>query len=228
MRFAIPSLGLVVIVAAYAQQKPAEPPRFDHTVREDIFAGFNGDDDRLAKGIATCDAALKADPKNAEAMVWRGAARLFLGGQAFRKKDNANGLKLWTGGLKDMDEAVALDPKNPGVRIPRAAVMMASVRFVPESQKKLLLDKALDDFKTMYDLQKDSLDQLGTHPRGELHMGLADAYRLAGEMEKSKEQLNAVVKALPNTKYAERAKEWLAANDDAKLAHTCIGCHTPK
>jgi hypothetical protein len=33
---------------------------------------------------------------------------------------------------------------------------------------------------------------------------------------------------LPNTKYAERAKEWLAAKPDAKLAHVCIGCHRGK
>jgi hypothetical protein len=49
-----------------------------------------------------------------------------------------------------------------------------------------------------------------------------------GDLDKSNEQLRAVEKELPDTKYAARAKEWLAAKPDAKLAHNCIGCHRAK
>lgn len=67
---------------------------------------------------------------------------------------------------------------------------------------------------------------LGTHPRGELRMGLADTYRLLGKLDSSKEQLEAITKELPDTEYATRAKEWLAAEPTKKLAHNCLGCHT--
>ena len=56
-------------------------------------------------------------------------------------------------------------------------------------------------------------------------MGLAEVYRRLQEPEKSREQLEAVVKELPDTKYAERAQEWLKAKPEAQLSHNCIGCH---
>lgn len=210
------------------RQKQAQPKRFDLTVREDIFAGFNGDDKRLAAGLKACDEALAKDPKNAEAMVWRGSVLVFQAGQAFQNKDTTQGIKLWTDGLKAMDEAVKLEPQNEAVRIPRAAVLSQTVHFVPATQQKPLLKNIIEDYETVYELQKKCFDQLGTHPRGELRMGLADAYRLNGDLEKSKAQLNQVIRELPGSKYAERANEWLATKDDQKLSHKCIGCHTAK
>jgi hypothetical protein len=210
---------------AFGGEPPAKPVRFDNLVRQDLFAGFNGDEDALARGLKKCDDALAKDPKNAEALVWRGAARVFQAGQAFKKNNPAEGMALWTTGLKDMDDAITLAPNTVGVRIPRAAVLMPASRAAPPAMGKPLLTKALDDFQTIYKLQEKHLDRLGTHPHGELRMGLADVYRRLGENEKSAEQLNAVVKELPDTKYAARAKEWLAAPADAALTHTCIGCH---
>jgi hypothetical protein len=225
------ALGLSAFTIAANSPPAAEKPakeRFDMTVREDIFAGFGGNKDRLATGLKRCEEALAKNPKHAEALVWRGAVRVFQAGQAFQNQKRDDGLALWTSGTKDLDDAVALEPKNIGVRIPRAVVLMPAAHNVPEGIRKPLVAKIIDDFQTIYDLQKDSFDKLGTHPRGELRMGMADAYRLAGELAKSQEQLKAVVKDLPDTKYAERAKEWLAAKDDAKLVHNCIGCHRPK
>jgi hypothetical protein len=207
---------------------PKEPDRFDMVVREDIFAGFGGNAERLAKGLKACDDALAKNPKHAEALVWRGAVRVFQSGQEFRAGKRAEGIKLWTAGMKDMDDAVALAPTNVGVRIPRAAVLLPTARSAPPAMGKPLLPKALDDFQTIEKLQREYLAELGDHPRGELRMGLADVHRLMGNIEKSNEQLRIVEKELPNTKYAERAKEWLAAKPDAKLAHNCIGCHRSK
>lgn len=208
--------------------KPGEIERFDLVVREDLFAGFNGDDAALKRGLDKCEETLAKNPKHAQALVWRGAGRVYLASVAFNAKKQADGVKLWTTGMKDLDDAVALEPKNPAVRIPRAAVLMPASRFVPPGMAKPLLEKVKVDFETIYELQKKDLDQLGTHPRGELRMGLADVYRRLDQAEKSRAQLDAVVKELPGSKYAARAKEWIAAKPDAALAHKCIGCHTPK
>ena len=224
-------LALVVVVGSgwsiLAEDTPAaKVERFDQLVREDLFAGFNGDKDALARGMKNCEEALKKDPKNAEALVWRGAGRVYLGGQAIQDKKQAEGIKLFLSGQKDMDDAVKLDPKNVGVRIPRASVLMPASGGMPAAMAKPLLEKVREDFETIYELQKDSLEKIGSHPKGELRMGLADVYRRLGNADKSKEQLEIVVKELPDTKYSARATQWLAAKPDAKLAHSCIGCHT--
>jgi hypothetical protein len=214
--------GAVVL----AEDKVNEAKRFDKVVREDIFAGFNGDKEALKRGVDACEAQLKKDPKHAEAMVWRGAARVFMAGELFGQNKAGEAFPLWTKGLADLDEAVKLEPKSVGVRIPRAAVLMPAGRNAPPAMGKPLLIKAKEDFETILKMQEKALDKIGTHPRGELHMGLADVYRLLGEGEKSKEQLETIVKEMPGTKYEKRAKEWLAAKPDAKLVHNCIGCHT--
>ena len=220
--------AIALIVPARSDDPKPKPARFDHLVREDIFNGFNGDEEALTRGIKACDDALKDNPKHAEALVWRGAAKLFQSGTLFQKGKSKDALPLWTAAIKDMDDAVKLEPKNIGVRIPRAASLLPAAREVPPAMAKPLFAKVLEDYQITYDMQKDYLDKLGTHPRGELHMGLAEIYRLTGDLDKSREHLNAIVKSMPDTKYATRANEWLAAKPDAKLAHTCIGCHTKK
>jgi len=217
-------LGFAVV----AEDEPKARKRFDTVVREDLFAGFGGDADALTRGVKNCEDALAKDPKNAEALVWRGAARVFTAGQKFGAGKPAEAFPIWTAGLKDMDDAVKLEPKNIGVRIPRAAVLLPAARNSPPAMGKPLLKTALEDFELIAKMQNRDKQTLSTHQRGELAMGLADVYRLLGEQAKSKEQLEAVVKDLPDSKYAKRAKEWLEAKPEAKLAHNCIGCHVPK
>ena len=212
--------GLPFVSAA-----PAERKRFDPEVREDLFRGFAGDKEALARGLAKCDAALNGDPNQAEAMVWRGAARVFQAGQEFQAKKNAEGMKLWTGGLADMDAAVKLEPDNVGVRVPRAVVLIPASRFAPEAVRKPLLEKAKGDLEAVYAAQKDVFAKIGTHPRGELRMALAETYTRLGEADKATEQLKAVATELKGSKYAAEAEGWLAAKPGTARTHNCIGCH---
>lgn len=220
--------ALVLISPGRSDDPKPHSDRFDFRVREEIFKGFNGDEEAMARGIKACNDALKDNPKHATALVWRGAAKLYQAGQFFQKGNVKEAMPIWTAALKDMDDAVALEPKNIAVRIPRAASLLPAAREIPKEMAKPLLAKVLEDFQFTYNEQKGFLDKLGTHPRGELQMGLAETYRLTGDLDKSREQLNAIVKEMPDTKYAKRANEWLAAKPDAKLAHNCIGCHTKK
>ncbi len=199
--------------------------RFDYRVRDDLFAGFEGDDEALQRGLETCEQTLKKIPDHPEALVWRGAAKVFLAGKSFQSGDSVKGFALWSQGLADMDKAVEIAPNNVAVLIPRAAVLLPAGRSAPPAMGLPLLKKVRADFERIYKHQESSLDQLGEHPRGELRMGLADVYRSLGEPNKSKQQLEAIIAELPDTAYAERAKSWLSAKPDAKLAHNCIGCH---
>jgi hypothetical protein len=227
MRWLLPPLAALIVALLLAADKKPEkaPERFDHLVREDIFAGFNGDEKRMKLGLKKCDDALAKDPKHAEALVWRGAARSFQAAQLFQKKKTDEGIAIWIKALKDMDDAVTIAPRDPSVLIPRAVVLLPAAHNVPEVMRKPLLKKVVSDLETIYNVQKAVFHKLGTHPRGELRMALADAYRLGGDLKKSKEQLQAVVKELPDSAYAKRAKKWLEAKPEAKLTHSCIGCH---
>ena len=208
------------------EKSSAYEQRFDNQVRDDLFAGFEGDDEALKRGMDKCEEVLKKNPKHAEAMVWRGAARVFLSGEAFQKGDVVNGMKYWNTGLADMDKAKELEPKNIGVLIPRAAVLLPAGRSAPPAFGKPVLKRVREDFEQAYERQKGFLDKLGEHPHGELRMGLADVYRLLGEPKKSKEQLEALIKERPDSEYSEIARKWLKAKPEAKLAHNCIGCHS--
>jgi tetratricopeptide (TPR) repeat protein len=203
----------------------AEPERFDAAVREDIFAGFGGDAARLAKGLRTCEDRLAKEPKHAEALVWRGAVRVFQSGKLFGGGKVADGLKLWNAGLADMDEAVKLQPDNIGVRIPRAAVLTGASAGAPPAMAKPLLEKLRGDMEHSLKLHGDQWAEVGDHPKGEVRMALAYAYRRLGQADKATEQLDKVLEELPGTKWAERAGQWKQAKPDAKLTHSCIGCH---
>jgi hypothetical protein len=226
-------LACAGLLAGVACLSAAEPERFDHLVRDDIFAGFKGDAARLTRGLKTCEDTLAKDPKHAEALVWRGAVRVFRAGSLFQKGKTADGLKEWNGGLADMDQAVKLQPDNIGVLIPRAAVLTGASAQAPPAMAKPLLEKLRGDMERSLKLHGDQWAEVGDHPKGEVRMGLAYAYRRLGQAAdspeltaKSVEQLKKVQEELPGSRWAERAGEWLAAKPDAKLIHSCIGCHS--
>ena len=101
--------------------------RFDFLVREDIFAGLAGDRARFDKAMKLCEETLAKNPKHAEAMVWHGGGVFTRAGWAFQAGDMRKGGELWRKGLDEMNAAVALEPDNIGVLIPRAAVLLESV-----------------------------------------------------------------------------------------------------
>lgn len=113
---AILLLALVASLAALAQQ------RFDFKVREDLFAGMDGDTVAFDRAVKLIADTLAADPNHAEALVWRGDGRLFMAGQAFQRGAIGDGQRLSAeGGLADMQRAVSLAPDDIAVRVPRAS-----------------------------------------------------------------------------------------------------------
>jgi tetratricopeptide (TPR) repeat protein len=221
------------LVSLYADETPKEAAgekkesiRFDQEVRDDFFSGFNGDENALKKGIEVCEKVLAENPKHAEALVWLGSGQVYLSGKAFSTGKSAEGMKLWQEGITNMDKAAELEPKNIGVLIPRAAVLMPASRGLPDLIKKPVLQGVLKNFEDVYEMQKGFLSEIGEHPLGELRMGLADVHRSLGNLDDSKTHLEAVIKELPDTEYAEKAERWLAAKPTDRLAHNCIGCHS--
>jgi tetratricopeptide (TPR) repeat protein len=203
--------------------------RFDFKVRAYFFAGFAGDAAALDKGMKICEDTLATDPKNAEALVWHGSGLFYQAGQAFQKGDQQAGMQFWQRGLKEMDDAVAIAPNSLGVRIPRGAVLLNGSRFVGSpDMARPLIEKGVLDFEKAYEVQGPDLSQLGTHPRGELMIGLADGYSRLGDQEKAQQWFGRIQKELKGTPYEKSATTWLETKSLAPAQAGCLGCHAGK
>ena len=177
-------------------------------MRNDFFAGFAGNQEALARAMKASEAALLENPNHAEAMVWHGAGLFFQSGQFMQKGDQAKGMELYGQGIGEMKKAVAMAPNSIGVRIPRGSVLLTASRNMPPQMAKALREDGITDYLTAYDLQKDNLAAMGSHPRGELLFGLADAYSRNGETEKAQQYFDLVFKHVPDSVYAKRAALW--------------------
>ncbi len=215
--------GLVAFL--FATQAPATQ-RFDYLVRADFFAGMAGDETRLQQAKRTCDEALAANPKHPEALVWHGSILLFEAGRAFAKSDFATGGQLFQQALQEMNDAVALAPDNPGVLIPRAAVLIEATRTMQPDMARPLLESAVANYEHVLEIQKPVWTALGDHAKGELLFGLADASARLGRQDKAREYFNRLVADAPTSGQAPRAKTWLETGTVPKATGIgCVGCH---
>jgi tetratricopeptide (TPR) repeat protein len=212
--------------ASAAGQAPSD--RFDYLVREDFFAGYAGDREALSRAMKLCEETLAKDPKHAEALVWHGGGLLFLSGQAFQGGDIAKGMQMWQKGLDEMDQAVALQPDNVAVRIPRGASLLETSKYIPQpAQARALLEKAVGDYEKTLELQKPYFDKLSAHSRGELLIGIADGHRRLGNTERARIYFERMVKELPNSNYAQTARAFIEKGT-FPANRTCTGCHAKR
>ena len=219
-------LVALMCTSGLAAQTPA-PARFDREVREDFFAGFSGNPERLSRGMARAEAALAAAPDHAEAMVWHGGGLLFLAGQAFQSGDSATGMERFGRGLGEMNKAVKLAPDRVGVRVPRGATLFEATRFMPAAQAEPLLRLAVTDFERALELQAAVFDSLGGHARGELLFGLADGYARLGDSEKARQYLDRMTREGGPSPRREYATAWLSGAAPDRVP-SCGPCHSGK
>lgn len=212
--------------AALAQTRTAAAERFDLVVRTDFFAGFAGDQARLAKGMETCERMLATTPDHAEALVWHGSGLAFNAGMAFQKGDMQTGGELWQRGMAEMNKAAALEPDNVGVRIPRGALLLQATQNMPREMSKPLLEIAVGDYEHVLALQAAYFSTLGDHPKGELLFGLAEGYSRLGNGEKARMYFDRLIKDAPTSGQAPKAKTFLETGTIPKsMGLGCVGCH---
>ena len=214
------AVGLSVFLIALAAE------RFDEKIRNDFFAGLMGNREALARAMAACEKVLEENPRHAEALVWHGAGLFSQGGEAFSSGDPDKGRSLAARGMKEMDEAVALEPDNIGVRIPRGASLMQASHFIsnPEMSKSLRT-KGRSDYEHVHELQRARLDKIGEHPKGELLFGIAEASSRLGDIEKAAAFFDRIAREMPGTPYAKRAAKWMETKSLGAADAGCIGCH---
>ncbi len=214
-------LVLSTSFAVLAQQ------RFDFKVREDMFAGMDGDSAAFDRAMTLIDDTLKADPDHAEALVWRGDGRLFLAGQAFQRGATAEGQVLLAQATADMERAVALAPGNIAVRVPRAAGLLPFARGLRpfnRLESDRMIKTAIADFEFVVTASTPGWSKLSEHGRGELLGALADGWLLLGDIDKASPYLDRMTNELPGTPYAKNAA-LRRADPAARVPVTCLGCH---
>jgi hypothetical protein len=225
---AVAILALLSAVTPWqaAGQSPAAE-RFDYVVRDDFFAGLRGDTARLARAMKVCEDLLAKNPRHAEALVWHGAALLIQAGQAVQRGDQDGARSLSNRGVGEMEAAVAMAPADPGVLVPRGAVLSAAARNVRDPERaRAFLRTAVGDYEKAVAAQAPSFPQMSEHARGELLGGLADGWQRLGDEDKSRGYLTRMVAELPGSPYADAAKKWLEHTPmRGGPAVTCVGCH---
>ena len=222
-KLAVSAVLVLGVLALIAQEG------FDYKVRRYFFAGYTGDAAALEKGMEICNQALAANPKNAEALVWHGSGVYYQSFGAFQNGDLAKGRELAQRGMKEMDDAVALSPNNLNVRIPRGAFLLTSSRYVPDAGiARGMVEKGLGDFEKAYSVQGPDLSKLGTHPHGELLIGLADGYSRLGQQDKAEQWFKRIKTEMKNTAYEDSANLWLEKKALPPRQAGCIGCHVEK
>lgn len=221
--------GIVAFVFAFLTSLASArgEERFDYKVRNDFFAGFAGDQEALDRAMKACEAALKADPKNAEALVWHGGGLYYLGGLAYGQGDAEKGQPMVIKGIGEMDRAVELAPSNPGVRIPRGAILLQSTLYMEGNpMERMLIEKGLADYEKALEVQASRWQQLGTHPRGELLFGIADAQRRLGNQAEAAKFFDRISTELKGSDYQRRANIWRSTKTLNADQVRCYGCHT--
>jgi non-heme chloroperoxidase len=220
----------VAVAAEWRRLSEAAPTqrveRFDNKVREDMFAGFDGDDQAMTRAMALIERTLAADPEQAEALAWRGTARVFLASLAFGRGANREGMTLAAQGLADLDRGVALKPgiSTRALRGPALMAYAAGLMAFDRAAAERLTRTAIGDFEHMVEAERGRWDRLAGHNRGELLGGLAQGWLQLGDAGKATLYLDRMVAELPNTAYAKAALE-RQADQRSKAPLTCLGCH---
>lgn len=200
-------------------------------VREDLFAGFLVKDaQRFAQGEAKLEEILATNPKAADAIAWKGGARLHRAALAHEAGDAAQFRQHYQEALGYFRQAAELGLNNPnaqGVRAITGGSWTVMAERLPEPERRYAYTQIRENYAALKELQKKEFDQLPVHLRGEVLAGLAQAAQRLGQNDFI-QRVKDVVAQVPGSIYATRAQKWLDnPASAAKTSMTCQTCHEP-
>jgi tetratricopeptide (TPR) repeat protein len=206
----------------------ARPPRFDKLVMTDMFAGFAGDADALARGFRVVDAALASNPRDPQPLMWHATGTSFLAGQAARQGDSARARELGDQASRESEQAITLAPDDEWVLVYYALEHIARAKHTDDRAAAMkLFEQATAAYEHTEQIQKPWFASLSVHDRGELLVGLADLWARRGNEANARLYLARAAHELPGTLYATKAQDWLdrRAPPEGRNGYTCLSCH---
>lgn len=125
-----------------------------------------------------------------------------------------------------MNDAAGLVPDNPGVLIPRAAVLLEATREMPPGMGRPLIESAVRNYVHVLEIQSAHFATLGDHGKGELLFWLAEGYARLGQLEKTRVYFERLIKEAPDSGQTPKAREWLTSGTiPVSTGTNCVGCH---
>ena len=218
---------LLTLLLPGAQPAPAAPQRFDMLVRNDLFAGFAGNQAALERGMAACAQALAANPQNAEALVWHGAGlglreRTSVSAGRLRKRRRA--VDARDGGDGQSRGARARERRRPDTA--RRCAAAGDALHADSRPRGRCSKKRWATTSTCSRCKRSYFSTLGDHPKGELLFGLAEGYSRLGRLDKARVDFEQLTKDAPASGHAPAATLWLAdGTPPAVKGLGCVGCH---
>jgi hypothetical protein len=208
------SLSIAALAQAGAPSTETAPQQcataFTDRVGADFMAGYRGDAAAFDRAMRACEESLAANARHAEALVWLGAATLFLAGQSFHAGDFQRGGELWGNALAQMDQAVVIEPMNPRVLIVRGMTLLAASRSYPVPDvARSLLEKAVADLEKTIKVMGPAFHQMPLDFRGDLLYGLGDGWTRIGDSTRARGYFQRVVDECKTSANAPRAAERL-------------------
>jgi tetratricopeptide (TPR) repeat protein len=232
---------LLIVVAAIAMSKaiPAQAPELPlgdtrltvHTLlREDIFAGFLQNDlARLGRAERNADALLASRPaERAPLLAWQGSIALTRAAQAYEagrldefRQQHQRAQALFA-------DAIKLGPDTVGVFAIVGGTEASIADRLPAAERQAGWELAYAAYQQLWKLQGQILEKLPVHHKGEVLSGMAQSADRTGRSEEAAAQVERILKLLPDTAYAARAREWQGnPSRRATATLTCQTCHAP-
>jgi tetratricopeptide (TPR) repeat protein len=195
------------------------------SLRNDLFAGFAGDQEAVTRVLDASERLLAELPDHPQALVWHGAATLGRSQRVLQDNRDA-GIAMFQRAIGEMDRAVELAPDDGEVRAIRGVLLAPLSRQFPPPFSERMLEKARSDYQRLFDMQRGALDTIGSHPLGELLQGLGDIYSRQGRPDEAERYYRMILTMLNDTVYSRRAAEWMQTRQPLPPAQTgCVGCH---
>lgn len=215
-----------------AQEPPLPDPRLsvNTLIREDIFAGFMGDDmERFSRGERTIQGLLEQrHGERPTLLAWKGGAALYRAVRALENDRAEEFRDEYRRAQNSFSEAEQLGPDDLGVDAVTGGTHVVFADRLPEEYRAAAWSRAYDSYRRLWTRQGAGVAELPTHLRGELLGGLAQSAQRTGRSREADEYLDRILALLPDTPYERIAKQW--KKEPAAAAHTriaCLTCHAP-
>ena len=221
---------LTTIAASQSPQPPLSDLRLTvHTLlREDIFAGFVGDDmDRFSRGEKNIDLLLEQRPnQKANLLAWKGGATLYRAVRANENNRPDEFQQYYRHAVSLFGEASKLNIGNDGVAAVTGGSYLLFADRLPKEYRAAAWSQAYDSYQTLYKFQAGFIDKLAVHLRGEVLAGLAQSAQRTGHKEEAAQYVDRILAVLGGTPYEAAAKKWKAnPESSASTSITCMTCH---
>jgi hypothetical protein len=219
-----------------AQAQSPEPPLADtrltvHTlVREDIFAGFMGNDMvRFARAERNVEQLLKDRPdQRGNLLAWRGGARMLHAVLAHEAGKSGEFVEHLEAARAAFAEAAKQTSGNDGVAAITGGTYAVFADRLPEPHRATAWAEAYSNYSLLWKQQGAMIDKLPVHHRGEVLGGLVQSAQRTGRTGEMAEHLDRMLAMLKGTPYEATAQQWKANPESASTTRvTCKACHNP-